>query len=214
MLAEIERFRDRRAHTSRPRFAADLERIGAAHLDTLAYSDAYGAELDAAALAPRDELHPVVGCYAANTLHTAYRLGDVNRRRSDSAARSSSARSGSTSRSATSRPGPSSSARSPGTPGPRRRPSTPPAPDTSSGSDPVIKPPAPTRAPGASSCSMHDRPGNRAAPSSRHAANAASSLARRPTTQRTPGVLRVRRGFFVFGKVRTEYRTSRPSRGR
>lgn len=79
MLAEIERFRDRRAHTSRPRFAADLERIGAAHLDTLAYSDAYGAELDAAALALRDELHPVVGCYAANTLHTAYRLGDVNR---------------------------------------------------------------------------------------------------------------------------------------
>lgn len=65
--AEIERFRDRRARTSRPRFAADLERIGAAHLDTLAYSDAYGAELDAAALA----LHPVVGCYAANTLHTA-----------------------------------------------------------------------------------------------------------------------------------------------
>lgn len=79
MLAEIERFRDRRARTSRPRFAADLERIGAAHLDTLAYSAAYGAELDAAALALRDELHPVVGCYAANTLHTAYRLGEATR---------------------------------------------------------------------------------------------------------------------------------------
>src|SRR5690606_4895780 len=83
MLAEIERFRDRRAHTSRPRFAADLERIGAAHLDTLAYSDAYvaatGAELEAAALARRDGPPPVVGCYAGNTLHAAYRLGDVNR---------------------------------------------------------------------------------------------------------------------------------------
>lgn len=79
VLAEIEQFRHSRARTPRPRFAADLERVGSAPLDDLAHGGAYGEEVDTAARALRDALRPVMGGYAANTLHTTYRLGEAIR---------------------------------------------------------------------------------------------------------------------------------------
>lgn len=79
VLAEIEQFRHSRARTPRPYFAADLERVGSTHLDALARGDAYGNEVDTAARELRNALHSVVGSYAANILHTTYRLGEAVR---------------------------------------------------------------------------------------------------------------------------------------